>query len=182
MKKNFLAIATCLVSLLLINSKSNAQGETVAMENVKNIKINHSVFPDLKGLAPMDASTINVKAIKSFKRSYKSIGNEQWSKIADGFAAFFDDNGVSNVIYYDKKGNWAGDLKGYHEDHMNKDVRDLVKSTYFDYKINYVNEVQTPENVDMPVYIVHIQGNNEIKLIRVCDGAMDVYQEFKTQQ
>ncbi len=183
MKKNLLAIAGIL-SLMITTGKSQAQSlNSVPMENVKAIVINSSVFPETKSTATAaDLSTINVKAVKNFKRSYKDASNETWATTADGFTASFNAAGISNKIFYDTKGKWSGSLKGYTEDKMDADVRSIVKNSYAGYKINYVKEVETPASLGAPTYIVYIENNNSIKLVRVCNGDMDVYQEFQKQK
>ena len=73
-------------------------------------------------------------------------------------------------------------LKGYFEDKLDRTVRGIVKQKYYDYKITYVQEVETGANVGMPTYMVHIEGDNDFKIVKVCDGAMDIYEEFGRQK
>ena len=73
-------------------------------------------------------------------------------------------------------------MKGYFEDKLDRTVRGIVKQKYYDYKITYVQEIETGSNVAMPTYMVHIESDNDFKIVRVCDGAMDVYEEFARQK
>ena len=61
-------------------------------------------------------------------------------------------------------------------------VRAIVKQKYYDYKITYVQEVETAATLGTPTYMVHIEGDNDFKIVRVCDGEMDVYEEFARQK
>ncbi len=88
-------------------------------------------------------------------------------------------NGVSNLIYYTKKGQWEGSLKVYSEDKLARDIRDIVKREYYDYDITSVQEIETFDSYGIPTYIVHLEDSNNIKLIRVRYGVMDVYSAFK---
>jgi hypothetical protein len=52
----------------------------------------------------------------------------------------------------------------------------MVKSVYCgDYEITWVNEVHS---VKKTYYIVHLENKIAFKNIRVCDGEMEVVQEF----
>ena len=61
---------------------------------------------------------------------------------------------------------------------MPGDLRKMVRQTYYDYKITYVQEIATNDNVPQPTYIVYIETDNDFKLIRIADSGMDVYQEY----
>ncbi len=62
---------------------------------------------------------------------------------------------------------------------MPGDIRDIVKREYYDYEITSVQEIETIDSYGIPTYIVHLEDNNNIKLIRVRDGEMALYKEFK---
>ena len=106
---------------------------------------------------------------------------EKWYKIADGFVADFTSDGISNRIFYTKAGQWAASLKEYSENKLPANIRRIVKSEYYDYKINYVEEIETRLTRDMPTYIIHAEDDTSIKLIRVCGEEMDVYKGFNKQ-
>src|SRR5215210_3710356 len=129
----------------------------------------------------VNLNAISLKAVRNFKKSYKMVNNENWFKAPDGFNARFTLNGINNMLYYDKKGRWVGSLKVYAEDKLDRKIRDIVKREYYDYKITFIDEVETVGTFGIPAYIVHIEDSNSIKLIRVMDGAMDVYKEFSKQ-
>jgi hypothetical protein len=182
MKKYLFAIAAGILPVLAISNTANAQSlNNVIVDNIRPIKINHSVFPEPKSTSIADLSTVNSKALKDFKKSYKKASNETWTKIDDGFTATFNADASRSVIYYNNKGHWTGSLKSYPENQLDKSVRALVKSTYYDFKINLVEEIETNETAGVPTYIVYMEDKNNVKLIRVSNGEMDVYQEFVKQ-
>ncbi len=123
-------------------------------------------------------SGISTKAIKDFAKSYKEVNGEKWSINADGYTASYTLNEITNVVYYTKKGRWAASLKGYNESKMPRDIRETVKATYFDFTINYVQEIKTTNTDGKAVYVVHLEDANNIILARVIDGAMDVWQRY----
>ncbi len=124
-------------------------------------------------------SGINAKAIKDFSKAHKNVSNAAWLTNEDGFAATFRQNDVYNVVYYDKKGRWMGDLKGYTEDKMAADLRKMVKSVYYDYAITYVHEAETIESNREPTYIIHMQNDTTLVLLRIHDGEMEVWEQYK---
>ena len=126
----------------------------------------------------IELNMVNAKALKNFRKFYKA-NDEKWSKGIDCIAASYISDDVTYFIYYDKKGNWAGSLKIYQEDKLAKDIRKMVKQQYYDYKILVVQEVESVAASVQPTYIITIQGENDIKLIRIQDENMDVYKEFK---
>jgi len=185
MKSFFIALVAGCVLALATNSGVNAQSSNniQSAEQFKMpLKINKSVLPAETNSAILDVSMVSAKALKDFKKSYKNPGDAKWVKSDYGVTARFNSNGIDNVIYYDKKGNWEGSLKGYFEDKLDRTVRGIVKQKYYDYKITYVQEVETGANVGMPTYMVHIEGDNDFKIVKVCDGAMDIYEEFGRQK
>ncbi len=180
MKNSLFAFAaTCIASLAVTNG---AYAQTAI--NVEVLEIPKDVIKTDKIITPEKNNTVNLnaislKAVKDFKKSYKMVSNENWYKGSDCFNAQFTLNGITNLIYYNKKGQWAGSLKVYSEDKMPGDIRDIVKREYYDYEITSVQEIETIDSYGIPTYIVHLEDNNNIKLIRVRDGEMALYKEFK---
>ena len=129
-----------------------------------------------------ETGSINPEALKHFSDTYKNVTGESWMKIKDGFVARFTLNGVMNTIYYNTKGRWAGSLKSYREDKLPHDIRDIVKREYYDYSITSVDEGETIDSKGVPTYVVHLEGENNVKLVRICDRQMDVWTAFMLQK
>src|SRR6266496_5267698 len=64
----------------------------------------------------------------------------------------------------------------YDEKKLLRQIRDIVKSVYYDYTIISVAEVYFD---DQPVYIVYIQDETHLKTIGVYDGEMQEVQNYK---
>ena len=177
MKKIFFAfVAGCIPALAATNG-AYAQNSSKSEENIHFNKA--AVSANVYNAAP---AIINARAIKHLSQIYKNTAGAEWTTISDGFRASFTSNGVSNKVYYNKKGRWTGHLKNYKEDKLPFEVRDMVKRSYYDFNIDYVSEIETTESGGHPTYIVLIQGSDNYKYIRICDGAMGVWKEFKKQQ
>lgn len=138
----------------------------------------------VNNLNTIELIMVNAKALKNF-RKYYNVNGEKWSKSKDCIVATFISDDIQSIIYYDTKGNWNGSVKIYQEGKMPKDIRKMIRQEYYDYKILAVQEVESAasfgpgEHVLKPTYIVTIQGESDIKRVRIQDDNMDVYQEFK---
>ncbi|MEO6454054.1 MAG: hypothetical protein ABIN97_08285 [Ginsengibacter sp.] len=175
----FACMAGCIPALVIIN-EANAQysNNITALETGKDvIKMDNPTASEKNNAVSLTG--INIKAVKNFKKHYKLVNDEKWYKASDGFSASFNSDGIKNILFYDNKGYWTGSLKIYGEDKMSRAVRDMVKRVYYDYTITIVDEIETLNTKDKPVYIVHLEDNYSIKLIKVRDDDMDVYSEFK---
>jgi hypothetical protein len=88
-------------------------------------------------------------------------------------------DGAEHRVFYDKKGYWDATIKYYDEKKLPPDVRAIVKSTYYDYSITSVQEIQKGNKI---VYLVHMQDATTLKSVKVCDGEMEVIAEFNKGQ
>lgn len=122
------------------------------------------------------AGRVNPSVIRSFLKTYKEVSDEKWIEVKDGFVAMFNYNGMDYQVAYSKKGNLLRTIRSYNEDKMQPDLRHLVKSTYYDYEINLVHEIEMPLN---PVtYLVQLVGKKELINLKICNGEMEMLQKF----
>lgn len=84
-------------------------------------------------------------------------------------------NGIQNRITYSKKGSFVSNLRYYYQDSLPKDVRHLVRSTWYDYAIAYVVEVTYSEKT---AYVITLEDKTSWKKIKVVDGEMEVMEQF----
>ena len=124
-------------------------------------------------------NSISTKAVADFKQRYKKVDDEIWYTKTRGFVASFKKDGIYWIISYDQKGKWESCVKGYAEDKMIFEVRDIVKRTYYDYSISHVDEIETLLSNGVPTYLVYIQFRNETKIIRVKENEMSIWKEMK---
>lgn len=134
---------------------------------------------------PGNFSLLNMHAIGTSRSAIKAqrdfVGREgdqkgeKWYKISDGFLAEFEEPGIKNSVYYDNRGNWSGSIRFYSSEKvLPEDVRRLVRSTYLDYAIRWVNEIKKDQ---MLIYNVHIESDTLMKDLWVQD---DEIREWKT--
>jgi hypothetical protein len=174
MKISLFALSVALFTVMATNE--------VKAQKMANAEILPFQTQNLKPSMLMDGiENINPKAVKNFTRTYKDVRTETWIQTQTGFAARFNDDGIRHTILYDNHGNWIGVVKNYTEEKLPKEVRNMVKSKYFDYSIFYVDEVESVDSDGIPTYVVHIEDKTSFKLIRVYDGQMEAWKEYLKQ-
>jgi hypothetical protein len=121
---------------------------------------------------------VNTKALRYFKKQYKDINDEKWYTLSNGYLAEFNANSSKNLVVYDKKGNWKFTISYYDEKNLPPEIRSIVKPTYYDYTISRVEEIHVNDKI---IYLVHIQNETSLKTVRVCNGEMELMEEFNRQ-
>ena len=119
---------------------------------------------------------VNPPVVRSFLKAYKDVSDEKWIEVTDGFVAMFTYNGRDYQVAYTKRGNLVHTIRSYNEDKMAPELRHLVKSTYYDYNINRVHEIEIPR--DPITYVVQLEGKKELINLKVYEGEMEEIQKF----
>jgi len=129
------------------------------------------------GNSPGLVGRVDPPVIRSFLKSYKDVSDAKWIEVKEGFVAMFNRDGVDYQVAYTKKGNLIRTIRSYSEDNMSQDLRHIVKSTYYDYGINRVHEIETP--LKPVTYIVQLVGKKELINLKIENGEMEEVQRFK---
>jgi hypothetical protein len=116
-----------------------------------------------------------VKASRDFLKRAGDLKEEQWYKMPEGYQAEYTDGPVKGRYVYNRKGNWVYSILTYGEERLPEDLRQLVRSTYFDFGIRWVKEVNEAQNL---VYVIHIENDKAWKDVAVQDGEMRVLNAF----
>ena len=178
MKKTFLRYLIGFIPLIALFGSAYAQNGDFSFSSTKATS-GKFVFNEAtaeQGLSDVNIADINARALKEFSKTFKTAANATWYEIKDGFIAKFKDDGIETRVGYNHKGRWMSTIRTYTEANLPRDVRRLVKSTYYDYSIFLVQEVTVG---DKTVYLVKIEDADTLKTIRVIDGEMDVYEDYK---
>ena len=140
------------------------------------------VSSDQLGIKATENSTsvsineINTKAVRNFDKEFKNATAVKWIKTSNGlFAAHFVSDGIQNLVCYNKKGNYQCMLRYYKEEKLPSEVRHLVKSSYYDFDIYLVTEVDINGKV---AYVVKMEDKTSWKTIKVVDGEMETMEEY----
>jgi len=171
MKKNLIALVIVSAATLAGTSRANAQ----IVSNSSSLEYQMNATETKNS---MNELAISPRAVKDFMNTHKNVTGESWMKTKDGFSVRFNSDDVRTTIYYDKKGNWTGSIKIYGEEKMLREIRHVVKSTYYDYNIVYTQEIETPDSDGVPTYVVCVDDKTKIKMIRVINGEMSEWKEY----
>lgn len=131
-------------------------------------------LPDVTSTATGDAvyrNDIHIRAVRHFKQTFPGAEDERWFVIKHGFMARYRTGDTNIRLDYDQHGKWLYTIRYINEKKLPREVRAQVRSTWYDYAISSVEEIQYGA---LPlIYIVHIHEGNDWKLIRVSDGEMN---------
>jgi len=178
MKKLFFRYTTGFIPFIALCTSSFAQNSKLSTPPNDPLSQEVAYNMDTKSgnataTPPNSIVSVNAKAVKNFSKNYKN--NAAWSEITDGYIANFSEDGIKTKVYYDKKGRLIGQLRSYEESKLPRDIRHLVRSQYYDFHINYVNELSA---LNTTVYLVKIEDKTSFKTIRVVDGEMTETEAF----
>lgn len=136
---------------------------------------------DIKTLpaVTVEASTavaaVNAKLAKSFTAEFKDAVGIKWYKLNKNYLATFISGDMDNHALYRKNGFLIYNIGYGKEKNLPKEVRALVKSKYYDYKITSILKVNQDNR---EVWIVNMQGDKKLIIARVEDGVMDEYHSY----
>jgi len=166
MKKIFSILVTLAISAIL--NSVNARDNSVALNPSGSV---NNYGYDNEASTERDAAVVSMRVLRDFAKSFKHVTNEKWYKVSDGFMASFNDNGIETKVAYDRKGVFHCILRTLNESQLPADIRAIVKSKYYDFKILVVYEITHDGD---PVYIFKIEDNKTLKMLRVADGEIEV--------
>jgi hypothetical protein len=112
-------------------------------------------------------NNIPVRAMRDFLERYTDSGDIHWYAVKNAFVAICKQDSVTNRIVYNHTGRWVYTLKWYKENKLPKQVRALVRSTWYDYAITQVEELQ--QSGEPVVYVVHLEDADTWKNVSVCE-------------
>jgi len=151
-------ILTCLFLLARIPAHAQVTGNT-------SLHI-HSLRNDKGG----------VKAAREFMKVAGENREERWYMLPGGYLAEFEEGTIHNKLVFDRAGNWIYTMREYSEKELPKEVRRLVKSTYYDFSIGWVKEVSQLRST---AYVVHIDNAPEWKDLIVMNGEIEVQRSYE---
>jgi hypothetical protein len=172
MKKILLPV---IAALLFFFNTAYAQTDNNSLA-VTDVKSGHieMVLPVPAG---KNAVVISKDAQRGFSSRYKGITAMDTYPLKDKSILFrFYSNGKLYKAFFSKSGVWLHTVCSYEEAGLPREVRSLVKRTYYDLAITFVDEVETP-GAD-PVYRVQLQDDKKIVIVKVCGDEMEVDQTF----
>ena len=153
-----------LTSLLMLAGKS-----MYAQDNTKLVLLN---------ISNLGTDKAAIRATRDFWNKVGDSKDEKWYRYSDGFIAEYTDGPVTGRYQYDCQGRPVYSILTYSERQLPADVRQEVRSRYYDYKIGWVKEVSQE---GATAYVVHLDDSLSWKELAVQDGEIRVLKEFKKQ-
>ena len=174
MKQIFPMIAV--VIMIAASKNSGAQSKSDLAINTLAYTVNMPLkLPDKKTFE-INVMQVNIKAVRKFIRCHKNISDERWFKIEGGYIANFLSGNIDTRIVYNNNGNWLYNLFFYTEDKLQPEIRNMVKSNYYDYEISFVFEYKFYDRI---VYVIRIRDQSKnLKVLRICDGEMEEITDY----
>jgi hypothetical protein len=163
--KNILIATGMSIVALTGCAYSQQSGNSLAAANVKTLKPKGQYVND-----------VNVRAMRDFVSRYGEPDDVKWHNSKGSYIAVFFRDSIQYRVMYSSRGDLSYVMKYYEEKQMPRNIRATVKSTYYDYKIYIVQEVEMPDHP--PVYIVNLQGETDWKKVKLCQGEMEMVEEF----
>ena len=164
-------LAICLISYGQATSSGLRFSDNISSTETPGLNVSDN---------PLSRDNVNSKALKDFTRSYKNVSNEKWYNIHGGSVAMFSSDGIDCRVDYDDKGKWVRTIRTYDETRMQEDLRRIVKSNYYDYQINLVNEIIG--STGPATYMVQLVGKTKIINLRICDGEIEEWQKLNKSE
>jgi hypothetical protein len=122
----------------------------------------------------VDETEVNINAVRDFSRKFKNAANVKWVKNENGSSVYFVMDGVKMRSSYNTKGKREYILKYYDEVRLPETIRHLVRSSYYDYRIAIVTEVERNGEIS---YLVKMENDKEFMTIKVDDGELSVFEK-----
>jgi hypothetical protein len=156
MKKNsFFAVSSAIVVIALLNISSAYATEGIGSDH---------------------RTGVMAKAMKDFKKQFKTVNDETWVAIPDGYLSSFYRDGVTNRIYYNKAGSWQFTVREAGEKLLSGSLKADLKSVYFDYGITCVHEIRSSGNI---IYVVTVEDKKTVRKVKISgDREFEVIQDL----
>jgi hypothetical protein len=137
----------------------------------------YNYYPNIESPVPaerMNAS--NTKALRAFKKENPNVTKESWYAHNDGgYRVKFLKDGLYQMSDYSAKGNWLRTISTYGENRLPRNIREKVKSQYFDYNIFLVQEITMHNS---KIYLVSIEDKKSWMTLRVTEDEMEVIEDL----
>jgi hypothetical protein len=129
-------------------------------------------------IAALNLNTVaaSIKVERSFISYFGEAAENNWSMAGKYFLNCFNVNGLLTYAWFTKNGKLVNVTTYGTEKDLPADVRKIVKSEYYDYKIAVT--IQVKEN-NRNIWVVQLDNASEYITVRVEDGEMERVYQFQ---
>jgi len=173
MKIVSLSLTAILIAAMGVSAQDSGHARVASYATALRVPGTTNKVDDSNYLKPEFLNNINVTAVRDFIKRFNDPADARWYKMKDGsLLVKFENNNHAYRVAYTNRGAWIYSIQTYHEKQMPREVRATVKSTYYDYSITQIEEINHVDGIAI-VYIVHLADDNSWKTVRLCNGEMD---------
>lgn len=123
------------------------------------------------------ASQVDNRTREDFGKRYSAKNDATWLQLSNGFVATLKEASCMTRVVYKKHGRWQYSIKNYFDENLlPKYVRAQVKSIYYDFKIDFIQEIRVPGNEDI-IYLFILVNDQYVQTLRLCNGEMSIIQQ-----
>jgi hypothetical protein len=168
MKRTILSIAVFL--MIASSNNSSAQSSNDVALNLSGLIT--ALSPDSKlKTSEAKATEVKVRSMRDFHRSYKNVPAVRWFNSESGQFASFYSNETHTRVVYDSKGRRVYTMISYTEGKLDRNVRALVKSTYYDAAIIGVHQFEISSKT---IYVIKmLDQQSRVITLKVCEGKIE---------
>jgi hypothetical protein len=169
------ALIGCLVVAISCTTPVHAQ-ESKASTHPKNTLATAAAIISEPGNAHTGVN-VRTKVMRTFLQNFEGATGVRWSRDGKRYLASFTQGDQTGNALVAANGAMLYSLRYGTEKHLPREVRHLVRSTYYDVKIQNVTEVNSN---NIRAWIVSMQDADNLVVVRVLDGALDELSRYKT--
>ena len=155
--KNIIIAISC-IALILSGYTSNAQGD----------------FYKKPASSPVSATSLksfaSTKIYRGFLGYFKNASNLNWYQVKNNFLVKFEENGLENTALFTKTGQLVYHICYGTEKLLPRNIRQLVKSNYYDQIITRVLKVNQDRR---NMWVVYMEDDSEYIMVRVEDMELE---------
>ena len=174
MKKNLLLIMAACVTAIVMPGSASAQ---ITMNNSSYVNAGFAYENSTDSKRGAAAADVNFRVLKDFQKRFAAIKNATWDERDKVYIARFSTDSIQTMVGYGKHGNWLYTIQRYDEKILPVNVRAIVKSTYYDYTISHIDEVNVPQE-ENTIYVLLLRNNKDYKQVRVSNYEMEIVKEY----
>lgn len=180
--KKFLILTACsFVALIprLVSAQSNAQYASVSYKAVPSDKFNvlNEKTTDLGTAIP--GATVAPKVTRSFSESFKNVVPE-WFAMGKTYLARFTLSNLPARALFSKNGAMLYCITYGSEQSLPRNVRSMIRSTYYDYTINGVTRVDSQVGDEQhTAWIANLQSGDQLMVVKVIGRDMEVIGNYR---
>ncbi|HVM86968.1 MAG TPA: hypothetical protein VMT76_02190 [Puia sp.] len=135
-----------------------------------------TIFKTLPAITITSTSKVVKEVSNSFRIAFPEAQNAAWYKLDKNYLVMFMTNDQSNRALFNKYGYLIYHIRYGNENNMPRDIRNLVKSRYSDYKITSVIFVNQDER---NVWVINVENDKRVLVLRSEDGELDRIDLYK---